>query len=240
MVEDFKWLILMSRVSTVLRTMATPWAHTKQMGHYGYLEVLQLLDNDTYLYLPEAEPHEWVVHVDECHHTPYITNGPYWIGYDDVDSFTYKAKYANFLGAAGVMVWTVETDDVGAFYNKDEDSRPISYPLIRALNEVLLSGETYDPNSDSFRCDVVPEDWCDILADVAEQCEENNQKLPFPGGCHDYFRCLQVEGDDTPDDPDDDVFEVFKYPCETFIYDPIDGSCISPNSPGTSLLCDCV
>jgi len=212
--------------------------YTRQLGNYGYLEVLQLFNNGSYLFMPEAEPNAWEVHVDDCYHAPYVTNGPYWIGYDDVESLSIKAKYANFIGAAGVMMWTVETDDFGAFYSRDENGNQISYPLLRALNEVLLSGETYDPASDASNCEVVPDDWCDILAGLTDQCEEDRQKLPFPGGCHDYFRCRLVEGGDTPDDPDDDVFEIDKASCADFVYDPIDESCIQPNLPGTSLLCD--
>jgi len=212
--------------------------YTRQKGHYGYLEVLQLLENDTFLFMPEADPNGWEIQMDDCYHAPYITNGPYWIGYDDVESMSYKAKYANFLGAAGVMVWTVETDDFGAFYTRNEDGVPISYPLLRTLNEVLLSGETYDPASDAENCEVVPDTWCDILEDIAAACERDNQVLPFPGTCHDYYRCRLVEGGDTPDDDSDDVYDIDKYSCGTLVYDPLDQGCINPNLPGTSLLCD--
>merc|ERR1712002_232486 len=34
-----------------------------------------------------------------------------WCGYDDVDSIYKKAKYARNMGVAGVMVWTIDTDD---------------------------------------------------------------------------------------------------------------------------------
>lgn len=36
-------------------------SYTRQKGHYGYLEVLQLFHNTTYDYLPEAVPGEWTV-----------------------------------------------------------------------------------------------------------------------------------------------------------------------------------
>lgn len=36
---------------------------------------------------------------------PYITNGPWWIGYDDVESIKLKAQLVNSRGLGGVMVW---------------------------------------------------------------------------------------------------------------------------------------
>lgn len=40
-----------------------------------------------------------------------MVNGPYWIGYDDVESFTDKVKYVNFLDIGGVMMWSIDTDN---------------------------------------------------------------------------------------------------------------------------------
>ncbi len=79
--------------------------YTRQMGHYGYLEILQLDVNDTLVFLPDAVPHEWTHVWDECYQSPHMHNGPYWLGYDDEQSVAVKAAYTNSLGAAGVMIW---------------------------------------------------------------------------------------------------------------------------------------
>ena len=42
--------------------------------------------------MPEATPGQWVSVVDSCYQAPYMTNGPYWIGYDDADSVTIKVS----------------------------------------------------------------------------------------------------------------------------------------------------
>ena len=49
--------------------------------------------------------------VDDCYKTPYAVNGPYWIGYDDVNSIALKAQFVNFQGVAGAMIWSMDTDD---------------------------------------------------------------------------------------------------------------------------------
>jgi len=206
--------------------------YTRQKGHYGYLEILQLFNpmNETYQFMPEAESHGWKVTVDPCYHAPYTTNGPYWIGYDDPDSVEYKTKYINFLGAAGVMVWSIETDDHGDFYSD------VSYPLLRRINEVLVSGETYDPASDAELCETPPEKWCDIIGSLSAKCHEHMEKLPYPGDCHDYYFCiLEDEGD--PDDPSDDLYSIDRKSCDAYIYDPISKGCLHPNSSGAANLC---
>ena len=40
--------------------------------------------------MPEATPGAWEIVVDSCYQAPYMTNGPYWISYDDPDSLTLK------------------------------------------------------------------------------------------------------------------------------------------------------
>lgn len=46
-----------------------------------------------------------------------LDNGEYWIGYDDVESFSLKAKFINYLDIAGGMVWSIDTDDFRGDYH---------------------------------------------------------------------------------------------------------------------------
>ena len=117
-----------------------------------------------------------------------------------------KTKFVNFLDVAGAMVWSLETDDFGGF---DSDRK---YPLLHTINEVLASGETYDP--DQADCSSAP--MCDLFiitttpetttTTTAEEttttqgglegtCTENWEVLPYPGDCHLYYMCqLQDDG----------------------------------------------
>ncbi len=42
---------------------------------------------------------------------PYAYKGNDWLGYDDVESVDYKARYAKDNGFGGAFIWSVETDD---------------------------------------------------------------------------------------------------------------------------------
>ncbi|XP_047477009.1 chitinase-3-like protein 1 [Penaeus chinensis] len=53
-----------------------------------------------------------IVH-DPSMHEPYFycTSDKIWCGFDDADSVYLKARYARNMGLAGVMAWTIDTDD---------------------------------------------------------------------------------------------------------------------------------
>lgn len=56
-------------------------------------------------------------------------NGNQWVSYDDVESVEAKAKYSEEYGLAGVMFWSIDTDDfLSICYGK-------FYPLLSAANE---------------------------------------------------------------------------------------------------------
>ena len=144
----------------------------------------------------------------------FLVNGPYWFSYDDEESIAMKTKFVNFLNVAGAMVWSLETDDFGGF-NSDK-----KYPLVHKMNEVLASGETYDPNQPD--CSTAP--MCDMFiitttsttttTTTAETtttdgggdttttqgglegtCTEDHEVLPYPGDCHLYYMCnLESDG----------------------------------------------
>jgi len=111
-----------------------PGPYTGQMGFMGYYEVLQAINNDTLPWLPGATPQAWQVVRDGCYMAPYITNGPWWIGYDDVESIKLKAQLVNSRGLGGVMVWSIESDDFRGDYGA-------KFPLISELKRVMNTGE---------------------------------------------------------------------------------------------------
>merc|ERR1712029_1123144 len=90
--------------------------------------------------LPE-DTGKWTVVVDDCYKSPYAYNGPYWIGYDDVDSIAAKTKYVNLLGVAGAMIWSKDTDDFRGLYSNEK------YPLTKKINEVSHLGLPWIPRT---------------------------------------------------------------------------------------------
>ena len=85
--------------------------YTRQDAIWGYQEILQARNNDTLINLPDATVHGWTDVIDDCYKAPYMYNGPYWIGYDNEESIKIKVQYANFLEIAGVMMWSIDTDN---------------------------------------------------------------------------------------------------------------------------------
>jgi len=84
-----------------------PGPYTRQEGFWEYYEILQAFNNDTLPWLPGATPHGWTTVVDGCVLAPYSYNGPYWIGYDDVDSIRLKSQFINYMDVGGAMVWSI-------------------------------------------------------------------------------------------------------------------------------------
>merc|ERR1711909_201548 len=101
---------------------------------------------------PGATPKAWETVVDGCYMAPYIHNGPWWIGFDDVDSIRLKAQFVNSHNLAGSMVWSIESDDFRADYGP-------KYPIISEIKRVMNSGETLDPEHvlhEDDQCETAP------------------------------------------------------------------------------------
>jgi len=120
------------------KTGTPPGPYTGQMGFLGYYEIMQALNNDTLPWLPGATPHAWETVVDGCYLAPYITNGPWFIGFDNLESIKLKAQFVNYWGLGGNMVWSIESDDFKGKYGA-------RYHMINQLKTTLASGEPLDP-----------------------------------------------------------------------------------------------
>ena len=78
--------------------------------------------------------------VDGCILAPYSYNGPYWIGYDDVESIRLKSQWINTMDLGGAMLWSIEADDFAGDYSNGN-----RYPIISEIKRIMNSGETLDP-----------------------------------------------------------------------------------------------
>lgn len=87
----------------------------------------------------------WTEHWDDDAKVPYLTNGNYFLSYDNEESIGYKAQYVVDKGLAGTIVWTVFGDleisgTATAFGPKLVRYSSVKSPLVNKINEVFASG----------------------------------------------------------------------------------------------------
>merc|ERR1719309_557665 len=238
--------------------------YTRQLGIWGYNEVLQCFYNQTLnkellAVCPECKPGEanWNIVRDGCYKAPYMHQGKIWMSFDDVESIRLKTEFLNWMGIAGAMIWSFETDDFGGLFNH-QGYNGQTYPLLREINRVLDSGAILDSSdqlghsSQNAGCGGKPEaPMCDWWGDptiptlstinpgttgttpsnhdcVEVGCEYDDQMVAYPGNCHWYIHCMF---------DDNGVCTTEHFDCGEFVFDPNVGSCIWIELPGEDVLC---
>ncbi|XP_050706154.1 chitinase-3-like protein 1 [Eriocheir sinensis] len=79
-----------------------PGPYTNQAGFLGYNEICESIHNNG-----------WTVVNDPGRNEPYVYSiaDNIWCSYEDQNSLQRKARYAENRGLAGLMVWSIDTDD---------------------------------------------------------------------------------------------------------------------------------
>lgn len=100
---------------------------TREDGFQGYNEIC--LEQMTDLEFP------WTTVWEEHHKAPYMYKGDRWVSYDNEKSLRLKVEFAYKKGMAGVMTWSIDTDD---FLGSCGGTK---FPLLRTLNNALYKSE---------------------------------------------------------------------------------------------------
>ncbi|CAG9764757.1 unnamed protein product [Ceutorhynchus assimilis] len=98
---------------------------TRESGFMGYNEICLELKNKTA---------PWSKHWDSESRTPFAVRGTQVISYDDGQSIYEKVKFAMEKNLAGIMVWSVDTDD---FQGDCDEENGQNYPLMREINKSI-------------------------------------------------------------------------------------------------------
>jgi len=110
------------------KTTSFQGPYTREDGFLGYNEICEeLMDTD--------DTESWTVAWDEHHEAPYMHKGVKWVSYDNEESIKTKADFAYKHNLAGVMVWSIDTDD---FRGKCGGQ---TFPLLRTINHALYEQE---------------------------------------------------------------------------------------------------
>ncbi|XP_071539684.1 chitinase-3-like protein 1 isoform X2 [Panulirus ornatus] len=108
-----------------------PGSFTNSPGFMGYNEICVKVEREGWIV--------GMVHGMQEPYTYHIPTGRIWCSYDNPSSVITKAEYAREHGLAGMMVWSIETDDFhGACH-----SRP--FHLTKTMEETFMGSELTQP-----------------------------------------------------------------------------------------------
>ena len=83
---------------------------------------------------------------------PFMFRGDQWLSYDNERSIQAKTEYAHDQGLAGVMTWSIDTDDFLGVCNGPK------FPLLRTINHALYmkqAGHSSGAGAVSLSCAVI-------------------------------------------------------------------------------------
>ncbi|XP_056647609.1 acidic mammalian chitinase-like [Diorhabda sublineata] len=106
----------------------TAGPYTQEAGYLGYNEIIE-----------KQLAGGWTIVWDDEQEVPHMYQGDQWVGYDNEASVKLKVQYAISKGLAGVMVWSIETDDFLGLSG-------VKNPLLQAINDEMGNS---DSGSDS-------------------------------------------------------------------------------------------
>ncbi|MCG8700969.1 MAG: glycosyl hydrolase family 18 protein, partial [Bacteroidales bacterium] len=113
----------------------TNWARDVYDGTPHYFYILQKTGTGS----------GWTKHWDNEAKVPYMTNGKYFLSYDDEQSVSEKAQFINDNNLAGTIIWTVFGDlqfggIVTNYGTKLKRWSDVKSPLVNKINEVFAQG----------------------------------------------------------------------------------------------------
>jgi len=115
-----------NRMGAPARDTSFQGPYTREDGFMGYNEIcVERLNREA----------PWEETWDEEHAAPYMFRGDSWMSYDNERSVALKAEFAYDAGLAGVMTWSIDTDDFEGICNGPK------FPLLRTLNHALHNRE---------------------------------------------------------------------------------------------------
>ncbi|TRY70996.1 hypothetical protein TCAL_02426 [Tigriopus californicus] len=104
------------------KTTSFQGPYTREDGFLGYNEICEeLMEQDN----------PWTTVWNEEHKAPHMYKDTKWVSYDNEESIRVKSEYAYDNNLAGVMIWSIDTDD---FRGNCGGPR---FPLLRTINKAL-------------------------------------------------------------------------------------------------------
>eukprot|EP00095_Tigriopus_kingsejongensis_P008527 maker-scaffold81_size397536-snap-gene-1.12 protein:Tk08527 transcript:maker-scaffold81_size397536-snap-gene-1.12-mRNA-1 annotation:"chitinase" len=109
-------------IGSKTKTTSFQGPYTREDGFLGYNEVCEeLMEQDN----------PWTIEWEAHHKAPFMFKGTKWVSYDNEESIRIKSEFAHDNHLAGVMVWSIDTDDFRGLCGGP------TYPLLRTINKAL-------------------------------------------------------------------------------------------------------
>ena len=179
--------------------------YSRQEGWLYYYEILQFWHNETMEdpfwndVIPGRD--SWTIYdkdagnMDGCYLSPFMSQGKYWISYDDEYSVGVKTRYANQYGLRGAFVWEVDNDNFMGMYGK----KP--FTILSAIRDALVSGDLLEPHeilgnaNDNMQC--APQaPFCEDFAWGCSSSKDCNEDVAVI--CDDtHSNCFYCDNQDT-------------------------------------------
>ncbi|XP_049881300.1 chitinase-3-like protein 1 [Pectinophora gossypiella] len=131
----------------------------------------------------------WRVHFDEFAEVPYYVDTRRWVSIDSPESLAKKAQYALRKQIAGVLFWTLDTDDFR--------SGVLTYPLLRAVNEAISAGYTEVTTEEEHTTEEVTENPTTEIPTVTTEIPVPGELCtsegfaPHPADCSKFILCMR-------------------------------------------------
>ncbi len=120
------------------KTTSFQGPYTREDGFLGYNEICEeQYKHRNSVDEEEEEEEDWVVEWENHYQAPYMHKGLKWVSYDDPESIAIKSRFAADRGAAGVMMWSIDTDDFRGNCGLPQGR----FPLLKTINRVLYEYE---------------------------------------------------------------------------------------------------
>ncbi|KAI8036931.1 chitinase-3-like protein 1 [Drosophila gunungcola] len=117
--------------------------YSREPGVLGYNELCELMQQE-----------EWTQKWESEQQVPYAFRQRQWVGYEDARSLSLKAQYVMDHHLAGIMIWSLESDDFRGTCGQQ------SYPLLHEINRVLFGGKTPTGLTNESNEDKPNEEFC--------------------------------------------------------------------------------
>ncbi|XP_044265229.1 acidic mammalian chitinase-like [Tribolium madens] len=132
----------------------------------------------------------WSVVWDDTQKNTHMFKGDQWVGFDSPKAISLKVEYAKSLNLGGVMIWSIETDDVRGVSGT-------KYPILKAINQALEGGSNEIVEPAPQPVEEVTQKPAPPSRDLSNLCTKVGY-VRDPVDCSIFYYCLPYNGGFVP------------------------------------------